>query len=225
MNRTCYSILLFILYNVHLFEGDGNQLFFFSLFVTHDFQLLKIYILFWINVYHIKIKKINPISCRKKDIWKKYVEYNMFYFYIEISGGPLEGKYRLEQFHFHWGSNSSKGSEHTLNGYTYASEVCFYLYKIIIIKKHEIINNDIHLFLDNIFLRLWNIFKFIVKSIFVTRGRTRRGRDCMVIGLTTTYAISVYHHWCYGFDSRSGQVGVFFRVLRFPPPIKLTVTI
>lgn len=41
----------------------------------------------------------------------------------EISGGPLEGKYRLEQFHFHWGSNSNKGSEHTLNGYTYASEL------------------------------------------------------------------------------------------------------
>lgn len=41
----------------------------------------------------------------------------------EISGGPLDGKYRLEQFHFHWGSNSSKGSEHTLNGYTYASEL------------------------------------------------------------------------------------------------------
>jgi hypothetical protein len=70
-----FSILLFILYNVHLFEGDGNQLFFFSLFVTHDFQLLQIYILFWINVYHLKIKKINPIACRKKDIWKKYVEY------------------------------------------------------------------------------------------------------------------------------------------------------
>ena len=105
----------------------------------------------------LKSRKSIPLLVEKKDIWKKYVEYNMFYFYIEISGGPLEGKYRLEQFHFHWGSNSSKGSEHTLNGYTYASEVCFYLhvYKIIIIKKHEIINNDIHLFLDNIFLRIF----------------------------------------------------------------------
>jgi len=65
----------------------------------------------------------------------------------------------------------------------------------------------------------------------------RRALDHMVVGFTTTYG---YHHWCCGFDSRSGrgvqyyvikvvsdlrQVGGFPWVLRFPPPIKLTVTI
>ena len=30
------------------------------------------------------------------------------------------------------------------------------------------------------------------------------GQDCMVIGFTTTYAISVYYHWCCEFDSWSG---------------------
>jgi hypothetical protein len=65
-------------------------------------------------------------------------------------------------------------------------------------------------------------------------------RDCMVVGFTTTYAIRAYHHWCCEFESRSGrgvqhyvikfvsglrQVGGFLRVLRFPPPIKLTATI
>jgi hypothetical protein len=64
----------------------------------------------------------------------------------------------------------------------------------------------------------------------------RRGRDRMVVGFTTTYSISVYHHWCCEFESRSGrgvqhyvikfvndlqQVGNFLRVLRFPPPINL----
>jgi hypothetical protein len=68
----------------------------------------------------------------------------------------------------------------------------------------------------------------------------RRGRVRMVVGFTTTYAISVYHHWCCEFKSRSGrgvqhyvikfvsdlrQVGGFFPVLRFPSPIKLTSTI
>jgi hypothetical protein len=68
----------------------------------------------------------------------------------------------------------------------------------------------------------------------------RRGRDGMVVGFTTTYAISAYHHWCCEFESRSGrgvqhyviklvsnlrQVCGFLRVLRFPPPIKLTATI
>jgi len=61
----------------------------------------------------------------------------------------------------------------------------------------------------------------------------------MVVGFTTISAIGAYHHWCCGFDSRSGwgvqhyvikfvsdlqQVGGFLRVLRFPPPIKLTST-
>jgi len=31
----------------------------------------------------------------------------------------------------------------------------------------------------------------------------RRGRDRMVVGFTTTYAISAYHHWCCAFESRS----------------------
>jgi hypothetical protein len=35
----------------------------------------------------------------------------------------------------------------------------------------------------------------------------------MVVGFMTTYAVSAYHLW---------QVGGFFLVLRFPPPIKLT---
>ena len=70
--------------------------------------------------------------------------------------------------------------------------------------------------------------------------RGRRGCDRMVVGFTTTYAISSQHHWCCEFESRPGwgvqhyvmklisdfrQVGGFLRVLRFPPPIKLTVTI
>jgi hypothetical protein len=62
----------------------------------------------------------------------------------------------------------------------------------------------------------------------------------MVVGFTTTYAISTYHHWCCEFESRSGrgvqhyvikfvsdllQVGGFLRDLRCHPPIKLTATI
>ena len=33
----------------------------------------------------------------------------------------------------------------------------------------------------------------------------RRGRDRMVVGFTTTYAISAYHHWCCEFASWSGR--------------------
>ncbi|XP_016105142.1 carbonic anhydrase 7-like [Sinocyclocheilus grahami] len=40
-----------------------------------------------------------------------------------IRGGPLENMYRLKQFHFHWGGKGCRGSEHTVGGKTYASEL------------------------------------------------------------------------------------------------------
>jgi len=53
---------------------------------------------------------------------------------------------------------------------------------------------------------------YILQSIFIPKGG-RRGRDRMVVGFTTTYAISAYHHWC-EFESRSGR-GVQHYVIKF----------
>jgi hypothetical protein len=39
------------------------------------------------------------------------------------------------------------------------------------------------------------------KSTKILTGR--RGRDLIVVGFTTTYAVSAYHHTSCGFDSRS----------------------
>jgi hypothetical protein len=73
----------------------------------------------------------------------------------------------------------------------------------------------------------------------ISKCRGRRGRDRMVVGFTTTYAISAYHHRCCEFESQSGrgvqhvikfvsdlrQVGGFLQVHWIPPPITLTATI
>ncbi|XP_037777682.1 carbonic anhydrase 3-like isoform X1 [Penaeus monodon] len=40
-----------------------------------------------------------------------------------IKGGGLEGVYVFSNFHFHWGSDDSKGSEHTFDGDRYAAEL------------------------------------------------------------------------------------------------------
>jgi len=40
-------------------------------------------------------------------------------------------------------------------------------------------------------------------TILLTKYRS--GRDNVVVGFTTTYAISAYHHWCCEFESRSGR--------------------
>ncbi|XP_063223491.1 carbonic anhydrase-like [Bacillus rossius redtenbacheri] len=39
-----------------------------------------------------------------------------------LSGGPLRGVYQFSNLHFHWGPNSSVGSEHTLTGERYSME-------------------------------------------------------------------------------------------------------
>ena len=41
----------------------------------------------------------------------------------ELSRGGLPGTFKLAQFHFHWGTDDSTGSEHTLNGRQYPLEV------------------------------------------------------------------------------------------------------
>jgi hypothetical protein len=44
-------------------------------------------------------------------------------------------------------------------------------------------------------------YKFLFDCLFVGLFD---GRDRMVVGFTTTYAISANHHWCCEFESRSG---------------------
>lgn len=39
-----------------------------------------------------------------------------------LEGGPLSDKYEAVQFHFHWGNASDHGSEHTVDGETFAAE-------------------------------------------------------------------------------------------------------
>ncbi|NWW39725.1 CAH7 anhydrase, partial [Panurus biarmicus] len=45
-----------------------------------------------------------------------------------ISGGPFQNPFRLKQFHFHWGTTHSQGSEHTIDGKPFPCEVrmCFH---------------------------------------------------------------------------------------------------
>jgi hypothetical protein len=47
------------------------------------------------------------------------------------------------------------------------------------------------------------VFLFLLAHIYIHYSkwcRGRHGRDHMVVGFTTTYAISAYHHWCCEFD-------------------------
>jgi hypothetical protein len=83
----------------------------------------------------------------------------------------------------------------------------------------------------------WRSYIIHHLHIYIYLNGGRRGRDCMVVGFTTTYAISTYHHWKCEFESHViqhyvikfvsniRQVDGFLWVLRFPPPLKLNATI
>ena len=58
---------------------------------------------------------------------------------------------------------------------------------------------------DSCSCSLSNIIVSILIFNYSSLARGRHGRDHMVVGFTTTYAISVYHHWCCEFESSSGR--------------------
>ena len=45
----------------------------------------------------------------------------------------------------------------------------------------------------------------VICGVFQYEIRGRRGRDRMVVGFTTTYVISAYHHSCCELESLSGR--------------------
>jgi hypothetical protein len=106
-----------------------------------------------------------------------------------------------------------------------------------LVKQFEIFSNrSFDLF--HVFFPRWLLiltYKFHLHKY----DRGHRGRDRMVVGFTTTCTISVYHylglwvrsplmaiqHYVIKLISDLRKTIEFLRVLRFPPPIKLTATI
>lgn len=63
------------------------------------------------------------IKCKDKLEFAEHQTNNRFPFLPVLKGGPFSDSYRLFQFHFHWGSSNEYGSEHTVDGVKYSSEV------------------------------------------------------------------------------------------------------
>jgi len=55
----------------------------------------------------------------------------------------------------------------------------------------------------------------LFNATFNNISRGRRDHDRMMVGFTTAYTISAYHHWCCEFESRSGR-GVQHFVIKWP---------
>ncbi|XP_057387632.1 carbonic anhydrase 2 [Balaenoptera acutorostrata] len=75
---------------------------------------------------------LKPLSLRYEQATSRRIINNGHSFNVEfddsqdkavLEGGPLNGTYRLIQFHFHWGSSDEQGSEHTVDKKKYAAEL------------------------------------------------------------------------------------------------------
>jgi carbonic anhydrase len=72
-----------------------------------------------------------------------------------LTGGPLQHNYRLAQFHCHWGKDCSAGSEHTVNGKSYAAELHFVHWNTSLFKSPaEAMPNDNGLAVLGVFLEI-----------------------------------------------------------------------
>ncbi|KAG7473202.1 hypothetical protein MATL_G00093080 [Megalops atlanticus] len=69
--------------------------------------------------------RYDPRTCQQ--VWNNgysfLVEYDDTTDKSTLSGGPLEDRYRLCQFHFHWGESNAWGSEHTIDRRLYPAEL------------------------------------------------------------------------------------------------------
>ena len=52
----------------------------------------------------------------------------------------------------------------------------------------------------------YHSYSILNKTIFLSSGRGHSGSHRMVVGFTSTFAISAYHHWSCEFESHSGDV-------------------
>jgi hypothetical protein len=52
----------------------------------------------------------------------------------------------------------------------------------------------------------WLRFQLLISDNWIFQISLCHCRDRIVVGFTTTYAISAYHHWCFELESQSGRV-------------------
>ncbi|XP_041349555.1 carbonic anhydrase 7-like [Gigantopelta aegis] len=75
-----------------------------------------------------ELKNTNGVSMVIANIGGHTVEIRVTGSPIYITGGGMEGRYRLEQFHFHWGLKAERGSEHIIDGRNFPMEMHIVLY-------------------------------------------------------------------------------------------------
>ncbi|KAK8394066.1 hypothetical protein O3P69_006338 [Scylla paramamosain] len=83
-----------------------------------------------------------------------------------LRGGDLEGPYNFLQYHFHWGKDSSEGSEHTIDGRVFPAELHLVHYKASYGSVTEAVNHEDGIAVLGIMLELTNQDNPFLNPIF-----------------------------------------------------------
>lgn len=99
-----------------------------------------------------------------------------------LSGGPLSDKYKLEQFHLHWGNCDNHGSEHTIDGREYAAELHLVHYNITKYSSFaEAVDKPDGLAVLGILIEAGEEHEGFKDMVDTTRNVKTRGKTCQVL--------------------------------------------
>jgi carbonic anhydrase len=95
---------------------------------------------------------------------------------LTVNGGPLGNpQYQLSNIHFHWGSVSSQGSEHTLEGKRYPMEVHMVHIKQEYGNLSNALEHEDGLAVLGFFMEIGNASKFIEVRLMVAVAAMKIG--------------------------------------------------
>lgn len=97
-----------------------------------------------------------------------------------LSGGPLDGEYRLEQMHAHWGAKEGRGSEHTLNGKMFDGELHLVHYNTAYGSFAEAVDKPDGLAVLGIFLQVGDAHSELDKVTSLLEKIRMKGEDIQV---------------------------------------------
>ncbi|XP_041348642.1 carbonic anhydrase 2-like isoform X2 [Gigantopelta aegis] len=76
------------------------------------------------------LHKIEGIEMKMENVLGHTVEVDVSGASQYVFGGGLQGRYKVEQFHFHWGSIDARGSEHSINSRLHPGEMHIVLFSV-----------------------------------------------------------------------------------------------
>ncbi|XP_054840575.1 carbonic anhydrase 2 [Eublepharis macularius] len=115
-----------------------------------------------------------------------------------LKGGPLEGTYRLIQFHIHWGSREGQGSEHSVDSVKYDAELHLVHWNTKYGKFAEAVKHPDGLAVLGVFLKVGSACPGIQKVVDALGSIKHKGKQAAFTNFDPTGLLPACHDfWTY----------------------------